>query len=261
MGKTVQHSNGAPTRADKDTPGRIDTETSGVDRRPDAAGAVAGVIELKSGAWVDILNLSPEDIIISDVAHGLGNTGRFSGQTSRFYSVAEHSVLCAALMSNSTDDPDLLKAALLHDFHEAYLGDIPTPIKKIMTGLDEIAERMDQAVGERFGIDHALFSSPEVKRVDHMALSLEAHRFMSLNTPGFRETLASTSDMADQSLFPNPAWAEEFLLRQPEASTTIGRGALSSRWPFADPYSASASLLDVAAKLELLTAEQRLALY
>jgi hypothetical protein len=173
----------------------ISAERSDEDLLPNGDGAPAGIIELNSGQWIDILNPDPEKIILGDIASGLGKICRFQGQTSRFYSVAEHSVLCGLLIKQQTDDPTLIKAALLHDAHETYLGDIPTPIKKIMSGWISIADRIDQAIAERFELDHALFTSEEVKTVDRQALSIEAHQFMSLTTPGFKEGMLSPDDL------------------------------------------------------------------
>jgi hypothetical protein len=70
-----------------------------------------------------------EDINIEDVAHGLSNMCRFGGQCRNFYSVAEHSVHVSRWMENYYQAPKLLLYALLHDASEAYLVDVPRPIK------------------------------------------------------------------------------------------------------------------------------------
>jgi len=76
---------------------------------------------------IDPFNARESDIVIEDIAHALANTCRFGGATSTFYSVAEHSIRVAERVS-----PNLRLCALLHDAAEAYLGDIPTPIKQCM---------------------------------------------------------------------------------------------------------------------------------
>lgn len=76
-----------------------------------------------SGKLVDPINLTPDDICIEDIAHALSNQCRFSGHVRRFYSVAEHSV---RVMKKCKIDP---LSALLHDASEAYLVDVPRPLK------------------------------------------------------------------------------------------------------------------------------------
>uniref|UniRef100_A0A6M3J2X9 HD domain-containing protein n=1 Tax=viral metagenome TaxID=1070528 RepID=A0A6M3J2X9_9ZZZZ len=78
-----------------------------------------------SGLFVDPLDVDSRDIQIEDVAHALSNICRFSGHVKTFFSVAEHSVLLSRRLHNSYH---LL--ALLHDGAEAYLCDVPSPLKK-----------------------------------------------------------------------------------------------------------------------------------
>ena len=78
-------------------------------------------IETYSGVLLDYANPQPEDICIDDIAYQLANTCRFRASTTQWYSVAEHAIRVAEFV------PDELKlAALHHDSHEAYTGDIPT---------------------------------------------------------------------------------------------------------------------------------------
>lgn len=84
---------------------------------------VMSFIRTFSGKLVDPINLTPDDICIEDIAHALSNQCRFSGHVRRFYSVAEHSV---RVMKKCSVDP---LAALLHDASEAYLVDLPRPLK------------------------------------------------------------------------------------------------------------------------------------
>lgn len=86
-------------------------------------------IQLRSGRYVEPLNLDPSDVTIEDVAHSLSNQCRFSGHTSSFYSVAQHSVLVAGSCASTGCDVETILWALLHDASEAYLVDLPRPIK------------------------------------------------------------------------------------------------------------------------------------
>ena len=76
-----------------------------------------------------------DDVDIEDIAHGLAYQCRFNGQTNAFYSVAQHSLIVAALVPE-----ELRFAALLHDAAEAYLGDMVKPLKVLLPGFSEIEE-------------------------------------------------------------------------------------------------------------------------
>ena len=80
-----------------------------------------------TGKVFDLKILDPESICIEDIAHALAKTTRFGGHLKEFYSVAQHSVLMAQLVPS-----ELKVEALLHDASEAYLGDMPSPFKKMM---------------------------------------------------------------------------------------------------------------------------------
>lgn len=91
----------------------------------------------------------PEDIDIHDIAHALSHICRYGGHVRRFYSVAEHSVLVSRCVPNIVG-----LAGLLHDAAEAYLGDIPRPIKHdaAMDGWRKAEARIERAIAARFGI-------------------------------------------------------------------------------------------------------------
>lgn len=82
-----------------------------------------------SGRRVDVLRPSPDDFRIEDIAHSLSQLCRYTGHTNRFYSVAEHCLNVRYLADPQDKDPQVALWALLHDAHEAYIGDISTPVK------------------------------------------------------------------------------------------------------------------------------------
>ena len=91
------------------------------------------VIDTASGVRLVLDNPRPEDILIEDVAGGLSKVCRFGAQPLEYYSVAQHALLVRRLVVES-GYPELALAALHHDSHEAYLCDIPSPLKsKIFT--------------------------------------------------------------------------------------------------------------------------------
>ncbi|WP_212749147.1 hypothetical protein [Marinobacter shengliensis] len=124
-------------------------------------------VSMHSGRYVDLLNPDPESFVIEDIARGLANTCRFSGQCSVFYSVAQHSVLVSHLVPAE----DSL-AALLHDASEGGgLPDVPTPLKAMIPDFKEIENRVQMAIFQRFGIPYPLPAS--VKTADLRALATE----------------------------------------------------------------------------------------
>jgi uncharacterized protein len=117
------------------------------------------------------LDPRPEDICIEDIAHALGNICRYSGHCKPFYSVAEHSVILSHYVPK-----EFALWALLHDAEEAYLADIPRPIKHLIPGWHQIAERVQNAVCDKFGLPREM---PEaVKIADHAILADEKAALM-----------------------------------------------------------------------------------
>ena len=100
-------------------------------------------------------------ISIEDIAHGLSMLCRFNGQCTKFYSVAEHSVHVSYEIA-----PELALVGLLHDAAEAYLGDVPSPLKGQLVEFKSFEDDMEAAIGKKFDIDHALFKGKELKRAD-----------------------------------------------------------------------------------------------
>jgi hypothetical protein len=90
----------------------------------------------------------PEEVRIGDIAHALSMQCRFAGHCLRFYSVAEHSVLLSRHVA-----PEHKLWALLHDASEAYLMDVPRPIKPYLGGYREAEDGVMRAICTRFGLD------------------------------------------------------------------------------------------------------------
>lgn len=131
-------------------------------------------VETYSGQYVDLVNPDPATIKIEDIAVHLSRIARFGGGTSRPYSVAEHSVRVSWAVS-----PGYAMPGLLHDAHEAYIGDLIAPFKKVLRdaapGLVEgIAQGLDQAIGKALGVDPGLFKLLSVKDEDDEMMYAEA---------------------------------------------------------------------------------------
>lgn len=114
----------------------------------------------------DLKILDPDSICIEDIAQGLSYTPRFGGQLDGFLSVAQHSCLVASHL------PDELKlAGLLHDASEAYLGDIPSPFKKLFPDYKEHENRLMKVIAEKYGFEFPLHKT--VKAADYKMLGVE----------------------------------------------------------------------------------------
>ncbi len=134
-----------------------------------------------SGRRLDLLDPSPLDVEIEDIAHGLSRVARWNGQTSGewSFSVAQHSLLVEDLVGHFKPGapPPLRLAALLHDAPEYVIGDLITPFKAAV-GLDykDLEDRLLRAIHLRFGLP-AIFPATArklIKRADRAAAYLEA---------------------------------------------------------------------------------------
>lgn len=102
-----------------------------------------------SGNKIDLIDPQLDQITINDIASSLSKICRFNGQIKHFYSVAEHSIYVASLV------PERLKLqALLHDAAEAYICDIPTPLKVLLGNCyTDIEQGLEHAIGAKFGVE------------------------------------------------------------------------------------------------------------
>ena len=124
-----------------------------------------------SGGVFYPLDPRPEDIKLRDIAHALSNLCRFGGHCVSFYSVAEHSVHVSRVVPKE----DALWG-LLHDATEAYLVDVPRPIKKYLGGYVEAEARLEAAIKAKFGLVGDMPAS--VKQADNDVLIAEAEQIM-----------------------------------------------------------------------------------
>ena len=127
-----------------------------------------------------------QKIYIKDLAAGLAKICRFAGATTQFYSVAQHSVLVSQIALYNTRDYKTALCALLHDAHEAFIGDVTMPAKCAINnaiGFDAIAiisERADEIIYNAFGLPWPLDdeTAHEIKRADLSTLATELRDVM-----------------------------------------------------------------------------------
>lgn len=124
-----------------------------------------------SGKRIDLDNPDPYQITVEDIAHALFRIPRFNGHIDEVWSVGHHSLGVASLVSDAFQ-----LEALLHDATEAYLCDIPSPLKRFLgNSYREVEKRIAQAIGERFSVN--LVDLPEqVKLADSIMLMTEHER-------------------------------------------------------------------------------------
>lgn len=129
------------------------------------------VIETYSGHMFPLLNPTVKDVFIKDISHALSKLCRFTGHTSKFYSVAEHSWHCANVLQDQPREVQL--AALLHDASEAYCADISSPLKSILPNYKEIEDRIASVIFKKYNLEYP-FSSL-IKYADLTMLNTEAY--------------------------------------------------------------------------------------
>ena len=141
-------------------------------------------INLFSGMRFWPLEPDPETVCIEDIAHALSCLCRYGGHSSKFYSVAEHSVKVSKLCA-----PGDALWGLLHDASEAYLVDVPRPLKELpeFAAYREAERRLQRVIAERFGIPPEQPAS--VTEADDTMLWIEAHSLLgSIEEDVIRDT-------------------------------------------------------------------------
>jgi len=133
-----------------------------------------------TGRKFSLLNPTADDVDIEDIAHALSNICRFNGHVMNFYSVAQHSVIVSRFVA-----PENALWGLLHDAHEAYVGDVIRPMKAAVLSeflesggvlTPPIEHRVQAAVVKKFGLT---WPPPKnVKVVDRLALATESRDVM-----------------------------------------------------------------------------------
>jgi hypothetical protein len=134
-------------------------------------------IQTASGLKFPLLDIDPDAILIEDIAHALSMLCRFNAQCLRFYSVAEHSVHVSYEIASQ-----LAFVGLMHDAAEAYIGDVPSPLKDHLPKFQEIEDHLMSAIAARFGFGMPAKGSDdarELKRADKQLLVDEKVAIMS----------------------------------------------------------------------------------
>lgn len=183
--------------------------------------------EYHMDGWYFLAN----EVSLQDVAHALSQINRFTGHARRPYSVAEHSLLAAQIAQEMGAPPSAQLACLLHDAHEAFIGDLGSPVKWAVGGVWKVFEAQHELrVAKALGVWPAMCAHRQlVKQIDLICLATERRDLLAwkpdtcmswaaLDAPG-REVQPWHEDLN------NPAridaawedWRQEFL----SAATTL----------------------------------------
>jgi uncharacterized protein len=128
-------------------------------------------IQTRTGLYFNFSYPDTGMIEIDDIAHALANTCRYGGHCNKFYSVAQHSVLVSQIAPKAH-----AAIALMHDAAEAYIGDIPTPLKQLLPDFKKIERKIEQVIAQKFGLPDPMPES--VKIADRVALAMERRDIM-----------------------------------------------------------------------------------
>ncbi len=132
-----------------------------------------------SGRRLDLLDPSPLDIEIADIAHGLARVARWNGQTAgaHAFSVAQHSLIVEEIVARTFPDPRWRLAALLHDGPEYVIGDMISPFKNVLgTDYRAVEHRLQAAIHLRFSLPARLPDevAGAIKAADKVSAFFEA---------------------------------------------------------------------------------------
>jgi hypothetical protein len=138
-------------------------------------------IQTVGGRRIDPFAPNVSEIDIEDIAFALSNQCRFGGHCRVFYSVAQHSSIVADSVSEQTANRGDQLWALLHDASEAFLTDLPHPLKhrsELGRLYREAEKHLESAIAQRFGL--AAAPLPLVKQVDRALLATERRLFSTV---------------------------------------------------------------------------------
>jgi 5'-deoxynucleotidase YfbR-like HD superfamily hydrolase len=165
-----------------------------------------------SGRRLDLLDPSPLDIEIEDIAHGLARVARWNGQTkdANAFSVAQHCLLVERFVAElkPKSQKELRLAALLHDAAEYVIGDLISPFKAAV-GLDYKAfeHKLTRAIHVRFGLppQMSIEDTALIKRADRISAYFEAIQLAGFGIEEARKFFGTPRGVTPPRLHPQPA--------------------------------------------------------
>ena len=169
-----------------------------------------------SGRRLDLLNPSPQDVEVEDIAHGLARVSRWNGQTAgdHAFSVAQHSLLVEQIFVNTTNTHNAEDCiyALFHDAAEYVIGDIISPFKATMGGsYKQVEESLQSTIHEKLGLkpkaDDILCKN--IKKADSIAAYLEATTLAGFTIAEANQIFETPENLEKHSFDLTPMTAQE----------------------------------------------------
>ena len=175
-----------------------------------------------SGRRLDLLNPSPLDIEIEDIARGISRVARWNGQTSGVYplSVAQHSVIVAELLKSYNENIEIKwqLAALLHDAAEYIISDMITPLKSFLgEEYIQLEEKIQSAINIRFSLPAEIPKKiyKLIKNCDRQTAFIEAIQLAGFTLKEAKKTLKMPKLIPDYKIIPISAnKAEKLFLKK-----------------------------------------------
>ena len=175
-----------------------------------------------SGRRLDLLNPSPLDIEIEDIARGISRVARWNGQTSGEYplSVAQHSVIVAELLKSYNENIEIKwqLAALLHDAAEYIISDMITPLKSFLgEEYIQLEEKIQSAINIRFSLPGEIPKKiyKLIKNCDRQTAFIEAIQLAGFTLNEAKKTLKMPKLITDYKIIPISAnKAEKLFLKK-----------------------------------------------
>jgi len=139
-------------------------------------------IETFTGKQFYVLDPRPEDICIEDIAHSLSQQCRYNGHCKAFYSVAQHCLDIVENMKYNNYSNKIQLYGLLHDSAEAYISDIPRPIKRSIDGFNEIEDKILDQIWVKFDILEPSEKEWEIVKIFDNAMLFYEGLYLTNNT-------------------------------------------------------------------------------
>lgn len=164
-----------------------------------------GAIDTHTGRTVTPLSADPEDVSLEDIAHALSNQSRFAGHADAPYSVARHAVHVSREVEARGGSRAAIRWGLLHDATEAYLADVPAPVKSSLPGYTHAEAQLAETIREAFAISLSSADDRLVDAADSAVGRYELARQFpdrGYETPSLEyEPAALDSEVGDEELF------------------------------------------------------------